>query len=334
MVKPEICRYLRVYWRRGERENLNVLPSEICWAAARAEVGRTKERTTMTQQKSEDSIKPQADRKVRETDGVESRGGGEAVPVKKQSKQLELHLETAEEFVKTNADDEAERHRSRSATCAELKSRGKNENATTATMQAVIARLGAAFIKVAKNDGAAGPDRQSIAEVREHLSEVITKLKEALQKGNYLPGEIRRVWIPKAGGAQRGLGIPNVIDRMVQEAVRQVLEPLYEPTFHSSSHGFRPERSTHTAIRQAQEYVGEGYGWVVDIDLEKFFDRVHHQRLMSKLAQRVQDKCAWHVQQTGGKRKRSESNPGALMQGTRHRRDKGVELEHQRIAEA
>jgi RNA-directed DNA polymerase len=98
------------------------------------------------------------------------------------------------------------------------------------------------------------------------------------------------VWIPKAGGGQRGLGIPNVVDRMVQEAVRQVLEPVYEPTFHASSHGFRPGRSCHTAIAEARGYLEEGNEWVVDLDLEKFFDRVNHQRLMSRLAQRVVDR--------------------------------------------
>jgi group II intron reverse transcriptase/maturase len=101
---------------------------------------------------------------------------------------------------------------------------------------------------------------------------------------------IRRVDIPKAGGGLRGLGIPNVIDRVVCEAVRQVLEPVFEPTFHPSSHGFRPGRGCHTAIEQATQHLQDGYGWVVDIDLEKFFDRVCHQRLMSRLAQRVADR--------------------------------------------
>jgi group II intron reverse transcriptase/maturase len=126
--------------------------------------------------------------------------------------------------------------------------------------------------------------------MREHLEVWLPALASSLLEGSYRPGEIRRVWIPKAGGGQRGLGIPNVIDRVVQEAVRQVLEPLYEPTFHRASHGFRPGRSCHTAIAEAVSYVDEGYEWVVDIDLEKFFDRVHHQRLMSKLALRVEDK--------------------------------------------
>lgn len=157
-------------------------------------------------------------------------------------------------------------------------------------MQAVIDGLEQAFAAVASNRGAPGPDKQSIEQVREHLQEILLRLGRTLLDGSYKPGDIRRVWIPKAGGGQRGLGIPNVIDRVVQQAVRQVLEPVYEPTFHPSSHGFRGQRSCHTAIAQAKGYLQEGREWVVDIDLENFFNAVNHQRLLSKLAQRVNDK--------------------------------------------
>ncbi len=97
------------------------------------------------------------------------------------------------------------------------------------------------------------------------------ELETELLSGKYKPGDIRRVWIPKASGGQRPLGTPNVIDRVVQEAIRQVLEPLYEPTFHDASHGFRPKRSCQTAIIEARSHVEEGYEWVVDIDLRNFF---------------------------------------------------------------
>lgn len=159
-----------------------------------------------------------------------------------------------------------------------------------ATTVAVIARLNEAFQNVAANKGAAGPDRMDIATVRAHWREIHAELSRALAAGTYAPGMIRRVWIPKAGGGERGLGIPNVVDRVVQEAVRLELDPLYEPTFHASSHGFRKGRSCHTAIAQARQYVDDGCEWVVDLDLEKFFDRVPHQRLMARLSERVADR--------------------------------------------
>jgi len=144
--------------------------------------------------------------------------------------------------------------------------------------------LRSAFEKVASNKGAPGPDRQTIDVVREHLEALFPALHIALLEGTYLPGMIRRVWIPKAGGGERGLGIPNVVDRIVQQAVHQVLSPHFEPMFHDSSHGFRPGRSCHTAIAEATQHLERGgCRWVVDLDLEKFFDRVHHQRLLARL---------------------------------------------------
>src|SRR5690606_31985646 len=143
--------------------------------------------------------------------------------------------------------------------------------------------LGAAFSKVAANRGAAGPDRESIAEVRERWGEYLPRIRNSLLEGSYRAGEIRRVWIPKKSGGQRGLGIPNVIDRIVQQATHQVLSPHYEETFHEGSHGFRPGRSCHTALKQAREHLKSGMEWVVDIDLSKFFDRVSHDRLMHRL---------------------------------------------------
>jgi group II intron reverse transcriptase/maturase len=173
---------------------------------------------------------------------------------------------------------------------AEPKPNRKGERVVSATIEEVASRLQFAFYKVAANKGAPGPDGQSIEEVREHLDEIVPKVAAALLEGSYRPGDIRRVWIPKSGGGERGLGIPNVVERMVQEAVRQTIEPLFEPTFHDQSHGFRPGRSCHTAIAAAVKHVEEGNEWVVDLDLEKFFDRVSHQRLMARLAQRVTDK--------------------------------------------
>ena len=135
-----------------------------------------------------------------------------------------------------------------------------------------------ALYKVIQNKGAPGVDGQSVEAVNEHHQELRPRLRRALLGGTYRPGDIRRVWIPKPGGGERGLGIPNVIDRWVQQAV------------HNGSHGFRRGRGAPTAIAKAREHLAAGFTTVVDIDLAKFFDRVNHQRLLARLAQRVKDK--------------------------------------------
>jgi RNA-directed DNA polymerase len=246
----------------------------------------------MAQQKSEDSIVPEGRRKPVSTHNSKQYGGGKRVPVNKQAQQLRLPFASAEypENRKVKgANAEAETSQLDPATSEAPKAEDQKEGSASATIDRVIERLGAAFQNVAGNKGAPGPDRQSIEMVRKHLEDILPTLEAELSLGTYMPGLIRRVWIPKVGGGERGLGIPNVIDRMVQEAVKQVLEPLYEPTFHPSSHGFRPERSCHTAIAQACQYLNEGYDIVVDLDLEKFFDRVCHQRLMARLSKSISD---------------------------------------------
>ena len=218
--------------------------------------------------------------------------GGKAIPVVKQAWQLGLPFGTAEVGggQPSPSDAGAGTDRSVPGPRAVPKPSGKEKRSMSATMEMVSEGLKEAFEKVASNKGAAGPDGRSVDEVRAHLPALLPLLASSLLDGSYRPGDIRRVWIPKAGGGQRGLGIPDVVDRMVQEAVRRVLEPLYEPTFHPNSHGFRPGRSCHTAIQQARSFIEEGYEWVVDLDLERFFDQVSHQRLMSRLAERVSDK--------------------------------------------
>lgn len=246
----------------------------------------------MPRQIKEDPAVSEGGRKAVPTRSVESPGGEKGIPVNQQAEQLALFSETAENprTRVRGADGGADSHRSGPATYAVPKSETKDGKAKPATMEEVTSHLWSAFQKVASNRGAPGPDGRSIEEVRKHLGELLPSLTDELLDGSYIPGAIRRVWIPKAGGGQRGLGIPDVIDRMVQEAVRRVLEPLYEPAFHASSHGFRPGRSCHTAIDEARSYVDDGCEWVVDLDLKQFFDRVNHQRLLARLAQRVEDK--------------------------------------------
>jgi len=192
------------------------------------------------------------------------------------------------------ADGRAGRDRSLPAKCAvHIPENKKGNDLPTMTMEEVASHenLKEAFRQVASNKGAPGPDGKSIEEVRQRLGEILSLLHKKLLDESYRPGMVRRVWIPKPGGkGERGLGIPDVIDRLVQQAVHQVLSPHFEPTFHGSSHSFRPERSCHTAIEEAKSYLDEGYEWVADLDLEKFFDQVNHQRLEARLEKLVKDR--------------------------------------------
>jgi len=148
-----------------------------------------------------------------------------------------------------------------------------------------------ALKQVERNRGAAGVDTINVEELRAYLREHWLRIKEELLAGDYQPKPVRKVEIPKPGGqGMRMLGIPTVIDRLIQQALHQVLSPLFELSFSESSYGFRPQRSAQQAVLKAREYVREGRRWVVDIDLEKFFDRVNHDVLMSRLARRIKDK--------------------------------------------
>jgi len=147
-----------------------------------------------------------------------------------------------------------------------------------------------ALERVERNGGAPGIDGMTVEELRPYLREHWLELRAALDQQSYQPSPVRRVEIPKPDGGVRLLGIPNVLDRFLQQAIAQVLTPLFEPTFSPHSYGFRPGRSAHDAVKQAQEYVQAGYEWAVDIDLEKFFDRVNHDMLMARVVRVVKDK--------------------------------------------
>lgn len=147
-----------------------------------------------------------------------------------------------------------------------------------------------ALKRVEQNKGSHGVDKMPVQNLRQHIVENWLSIKEAILKGTYEPMPVRRVEIPKPDGGVRLLGIPTVTDRLIQQAIAQVLSKVYDPTFSENSYGFRPNRSAHDAVRKAKEYIRDGHRWVVDMDLEKFFDKVNHDRLMGTLAKRIQDK--------------------------------------------
>lgn len=168
---------------------------------------------------------------------------------------------------------------------------GRTKSEDHATMERVVERanMRLAYQRVLRNKGAAGVDDLTVAELKDWLAAHWPSVKKALLEGRYLPRPVRRVDIPKPSGGVRTLGIPTVVDRLIQQALHQVLSPVFELEFSERSYGFRPGRSAAQAVKQAQAYIRDGKRWVVDLDLEKFFDRVNHDVLMSRVARRVHD---------------------------------------------
>jgi len=150
--------------------------------------------------------------------------------------------------------------------------------------------LEVAWKRVRENKGSPGVDGMTIGQTSDYLREHWPTIREQLLNGTYQPQPVKRVEIPKPDGGIRKLGVPCVIDRLIQQALLQVLQKRWDPTFSEHSYGFRPGRLAHQAVAQAQKYIAEGYNWVVDIDPEKLFDRVNHDMLMARVAQRVSDK--------------------------------------------
>jgi RNA-directed DNA polymerase len=167
-----------------------------------------------------------------------------------------------------------------------------HESLTESLMEQVCnyANFNRAYKQVKANKGSPGVDGMTVDELRDFIAKHKETLIRSLLEGKYQPKTVRLVEIPKPDGGVRQLGIPTVVDRLVQQAILQVLQPIYELGFSNNSYGFRPKRSAHQAVKQAQKYVQSGYRVVVDMDLEKFFDRVNHDILMSRLARRIKDK--------------------------------------------
>jgi RNA-directed DNA polymerase len=203
---------------------------------------------------------------------------------KQQKTQLELAFPAARrgEAPKT-AEEGTEPFTAKSAT---------ERPATERLMEEVCERenLNKALRRVRSNQGSPGIDGMTVDELRDHLIQHWPAIRERLTVGTYKPSAIKRVTIPKPDGGERKLGIPTVLDRFIQQAILQVLQPIWDSTFSDQSYGFRPGRSAHQAVAKAQEYLSQGKAVVVDVDLEKFFDRVNHDTLMSRIARKVTDK--------------------------------------------
>jgi RNA-directed DNA polymerase len=169
---------------------------------------------------------------------------------------------------------------------------GNGDLGTAALMERVVdgRNLKAALKRVRQNKGSPGVDGMTVSELPKHVVDNWIRLRQQLLDGVYQPKPVRKAEIPKAGGGIRTLGIPSAVDRLIQQALLQVLQPMYDPTFSESSYGFRPGRSAHQAVCAAQRYLHEGKRVVVDTDLEKFFDRVNHDVLMGRLAKHIKDK--------------------------------------------
>ena len=152
-----------------------------------------------------------------------------------------------------------------------------------------------AIKRVKANKGAAGVDKRTIYEIDDYFKKHQVEIKQSIRAMKYKPQAVRRVYIPKANGKKRPLGIPTVVDRVIQQAISQILMKIYDPEFSAYSYGFRPKRSAHDAMEQVLEYLDEGYQWVIDLDIEKYFDTVNHDKLISTLREQINDKTTLHL---------------------------------------
>lgn len=167
-----------------------------------------------------------------------------------------------------------------------------SNNSTKYLLEKILERdnMNKAYLQVKRNNGAPGVDAIEVGEVLSYLKKNGENLIEELMSGKYQPQPVRRVEIPKPDGGKRLIGIPTVVDRIIQQSISQVLIPIYEEKFSDSSYGFRPNRNCHQAINKAKEYISEGYEYVIDIDLERFFDTVNHHKLINLIGKEIEDK--------------------------------------------
>src|SRR6201987_2502011 len=204
-----------------------------------------------------------------------------------------MRVDKAEAYASTAHDGKGKRNLPGSGAGAEAGSAaaGRTKPEALRLMEAAVERSNmlCAYERVVKNEGAPGVDGLTVSEFKPWLQTHWPKIRQAMLVGEYMPAAVRKVEIPKPQGGMRILGIPTVLDRPIQQALHQVLQPLFEPQFSESSYGFRPGRNAHQAVEAARSYVAEGKRWVGDLDLEKFFDRVNHDILMSRVARKVKD---------------------------------------------
>jgi RNA-directed DNA polymerase len=274
---------MAVYPAGAWRRRLN-LPQEICAAASESGLSESQGSLNVAQ-KSAEGIVGGATRRRPERLEVVSRSG-HLVQKERQPIQLELA------FAAGKAGEARQPTEGRAEDCT-VAAGNKSPVVRGPTMEEVVERenLRKALKQVQRNKGAAGIDGMTVEQLGVHLVTYWPAIREALLQCSYQPMPVRRVEIPKpSGGGLRRLGIPTVLDRFIQQAVLQVLQPYLDPTFSERSYGFRPGRSAHQAVARAQQYVRVGYRWIVDFDLEKFFDRVNHDRLMAHLARRIPDR--------------------------------------------
>ena len=204
---------------------------------------------------------------------------------------MQQNIQTELNFSSTSAGEALEAGREETESLSTVND-PESPASTNRLMEEVCERenLKEALRRVKANKGSAGVDGMTVGGITDYLKQHWPAIREQLLNGTYEPRPVRRVEIPKPDGGVRKLGIPTVLDRFIQQAVMQVLQRQWDPTFSESSYGFRPGRSAQQAVAQAQQHIADGHGWCVDLDLEKFFDQVNHDKLMGQIAKRVEDK--------------------------------------------